>query len=81
MRLYHCQVVSQPRVGWEDNAKASFEAGGVEAINAVLEKHGSDAEIFGYSVNALASVAYFPRYCSRMVESGAITATLKAFKE
>jgi hypothetical protein len=73
--------VLPPRVGWVDNSKAAFDAGGVDAITAVLEKHGSDAEIFGYSVNALTSIASFPRFCARMVESGAIAATLRAFSE
>ena len=79
--VYSAQVISPPRVGWEENAKAAFDAGAVDAITSVLEKHAADAEIYGFSINALTAMSSFPRYCAKMAETGHIHAILVGFRQ
>eukprot|EP01138_Halocafeteria_seosinensis_P014727 gb/GECG01015034.1/.p1 GENE.gb/GECG01015034.1/~~gb/GECG01015034.1/.p1 ORF type:complete len:2451 (+),score=419.39 gb/GECG01015034.1/:1-7353(+) len=76
-----CKVVTPPQVGWEENLDAAFDAGAVDAITDVLNRHKGDEGVLAACNQTLAAMATRPKMAGELVASGAMGSMLESVIE
>ena len=66
------KAIVPPAVGWEQNLREAYEAGCLEAITDVLQRHAGDEEVTAAATAALTAIAAEGQYATAVVESGAL---------
>jgi len=72
------KVITPPHVGWERNLKEAYEAGALEAITEVLQRHSGDPTVLVASTSCLSAMATNPAYAASLVDSGALMSMLES---
>ncbi len=72
------KVITPPHVGWEKNLKEAYEAGALDAITDVLQRHSGDATVLTASTSCLGAMATNPTYAASLVDSGAMMSLLES---
>ncbi len=72
------KVVVPPASGWEEALKEAFDAGALDAITAVLQKHAGDEVILSAATDCLQSMATVPEYARAIVDSGCMKSLLES---
>jgi len=72
------KVVVPPASGWEEALKEAYDAGALEAITSVLQKHAGDEVILSAATHCLQAMATVPEYAQAIVESGCMKSLLES---
>jgi hypothetical protein len=72
------KVITPPHVGWEKNLKEAYEAGALDAITDVLQRHSGDGTVLTSSTSCLGAMASNPAYAAALVDSGACMSLLES---
>ena len=72
------KVITPPHVGWEKNLKEAYEAGALESITEVLQRHSGDPTVLVASTSCLGAMATNPGYAASLVDSGALMSMLES---
>jgi hypothetical protein len=72
------KVITPPHVGWERNLKEAFEAGAMDAITEVLQRHSGDPTVLTAATSCMGAMASNPSYAASLVDSGAMMTMLES---
>lgn len=66
------KVITPPHVGWEQNMKEAYEAGALDAISGVIQKHKGDDAVLSSASQCLTSMSQNSEYAGDVVKSGCL---------
>ncbi|GBG30413.1 Vacuolar protein 8 [Hondaea fermentalgiana] len=82
MAKYNCSCLMShilpPNPGWRENVQACVEAGGLEALLALLQKHPKDLEMLRGATNGLGGLTTSPENAGKLAKAGGVEAALRA---
>ena len=73
-----CKVITPPHQGWERNLRDAFDAGALDAISDVLQRHSGDLDVLKASTQCFAAMATNAHYAAALVASGALMGMLES---
>jgi len=81
LTLFTSPPLATRHVGWQENVQAAVEAGGIDAIVEVLNKHPTDSGVLKSATSALTGLITDAKSAELVVKAGGINAAMKAITQ